>query len=178
MPISAGRSSLHVPRVLLATLILAVGPGCSLIFTRGPDPEAKPPPECTTSVAAPVVDTVLAVGSFALLGVGIAELGTTCQPNGFDFCSIGQATGWVAVIAGAVTGILFTSSAAVGYTRNSACRSFMDTRGPSPPTPVEPPKSLLKHGSAQACEAVGDAPRACPRAPPPGLASLPIGAWQ
>lgn len=178
MPISAGRSSLNVPRVLLGTLILAVGPGCSLIFTRGPDPEAQPPPECTTSVAAPVADTVLAAASLGLVVAGLTQPAPKCQPGEF-LCGLGQQTSWAAaVIIGAVTGVLFTSSAVVGYVRTSACSKFMEKQGSSPSTPVEPPKSLLKHGSVQACEAVGDAPRACRRVPSPGLASLPIGAWK
>ena len=174
MPNSAGRSSLNVPRVLLATLILTVGPGCSLIFTRGPDPEAKPPPECTTSVAPPVIDTLLAAASVGLVIAGASAAKTTCVPSAFNPCGVSDA-GWVAVIGGAASGLLFAGSAVIGYKRTSDCRAFREKNGLSPPTPDEPPKSLLKHGSAEAC-AVGDAPRACSRGAQVGLVSAPVGA--
>ena len=61
-------------RSTTALLMLAVfgvaTAGCSLFLTKGPQLEVQPPPPCTSSVAAPVVDTVLAAASLGLVVVG------------------------------------------------------------------------------------------------------------
>jgi hypothetical protein len=148
-------------RMSLAALLVATMPGCSLIFTRGPQPELHARPECTESVAAPVVDTVLAALSVTLLGLGIAAEAESSTPCTGEFCSlngIGQGSGWIAIAAGAATGILFTTSAVVGYQRTSACRASLEPNALLP----RPKASLLPVSPGEACAAVGDAPRTCP----------------
>jgi hypothetical protein len=54
----------------LVALVSVLSSACSFVLTKGPQPEVQPPPECTTSVGAPIADTVLAVAS-----VGVAVLG-------------------------------------------------------------------------------------------------------
>jgi hypothetical protein len=49
--------------------------GCSLLFTTGPEPNAarkRHPPDCTTSAAAPILDTVLAGLQVVRTGFAIA----------------------------------------------------------------------------------------------------------
>jgi hypothetical protein len=145
-------------RISLATLFLGACPGCSLIFTHAPQPDVHPPPECTTSVAAPVVDTVVATASATLLGFGAAAAATPCTPGDVNFCGLGQAAGWGAIVVGAVTGILFTTSAVVGYQRTSACRASLEPNALLP----QPSASLLPASSVEVCASVGDAPRSCP----------------
>jgi hypothetical protein len=109
----------------LAALFVAAIPGCSLILTEGPQPELHPPPQCTTSVAAPVVDTVLAAFSVTLLGLGIAAEAESSTPCTGEFCSlngVGEGAGWVAIAAGA---------AVVGYQRTSRMPHFPGAESPS-----------------------------------------------
>lgn len=149
-------------------LIAATTPGCSLIFTKGPQPELHPPPECTASVAAPVTDTVLATLSVALLGLGVAGVVDSnstrpCTPNS-SLCSFGNGTestfSWGAVVAGAALGALFTASAVVGYQRTSACRASREPNA----LLQQPRAALLRASPVEACVPVSDAPRVCARA--------------
>jgi hypothetical protein len=154
-------------RILLTTLLLVPSPGCSLIFTKGPQPELHPPPECTQSVAAPVTDTVLATLSVALLGLGVAVVADTssspsCPTGGLYYCSntgrdAEAGFGLGAIVAGAALGALFTASAVVGYQQTSACRASLEPNALLP----QPKASLLPASPAEACEAVRDAPRVC-----------------
>jgi len=166
---------------MLATLLFAATPGCSLIFTKGPQPELQPPPECTSSVAAPVADTVLATLSIALFGLGVtgavASLyggaAVSCPVSGCNNGSEGVAfVGSLSALAlGAAMGALFITSAVNGYEKTSACRASVEANALLPR-----PKALLFPASpAEACEAVRDAPRVCP-----GLArrdESPGGKW-
>jgi hypothetical protein len=147
-------------RISSATLALVASPGCSLILTKGPQPELHPPPECTSSVAAPVVDTVLAALSFTLLGLGVAAETEASAPCKGEFCSlngISQGAGWIAIAAGAATGILFTTSAVVGYQRTSACRASQEPNALLPQART----LLLPVSPAKACAPLDDAPRVC-----------------
>ncbi len=124
--------------VLGAMLLTVASPGCSFIITRGPEPTPSaqrapelsrtPSPECTSSVAAPLVDTVLATASAAVLVAGVVGATSSeppCQPGEW-FCGIGrgagQAAGWGAIVVGAITGAVFTASAVTGYGRTADCR--------------------------------------------------------
>jgi hypothetical protein len=149
-------------RISLAMLFVVASPGCSLIFTHAP--AERPPPECATSVAAPVADTVLAAASVALLVAGVAGASTHDPPTCQLFCGTEQALGWGAVIVGAAAGALFTYSAAEGYQRTSACRAWTAPRGQQPWSVVLPDVPLLPALAVEACAQVGDAPRVCPRA--------------
>jgi hypothetical protein len=146
-------------RISLATVLVVAGPGCSLVFTHAPQPEVHPPPECTTSVAAPVVDTVLATAGVTFLGLGVGVVASSCTGQ---YCELGRDGGWAAVIVGAVTGALFITSAVVGYQRTSACRASLEPSGlPRPPGSV--PAASLLWPLPEACAPVGDAPRTGPR---------------
>jgi hypothetical protein len=153
-----------VLRISLAALVLAVSPGCSLIFTKGPEPEVNPPPECTTSVVAPAVDTVMVAASVALVIAGVSTVSSQCT-SGFslNFCGLNQGVGLGAVIAGALSGVLFTTSAVVGFNRTSACRASLEPNALPPPAPVVPATSLFPASPTKACAPMGDAPRLCPR---------------
>jgi hypothetical protein len=150
-----------VLRISLAMLILGVSSGCSLIFTKGPQPEMHPPTGCTSSVGAPVADTVLATASVVLLGLGVAAIADSSSSCTGEFCGIGngagQAVGVGAVIVGALSGILFTTSAVVGYQRTSACRASLEPDALLP----RPTASLLPAPLVEACAQVDDAPRVC-----------------
>ncbi len=133
--------------------------GCSFIFTRGPEPEVHPAPPCTTTNDAPAMDTILAVLSLGLFGLGMAAVvdgnarsappPTRCVDN----CESGLegATGVFGMAVGAALVALFTTSAVVGYQRTAACRAFVQ--------PKAPPVSVSR---LEACGPVADAPRACP----------------
>jgi len=80
-------------RSLVLSLLLLC-PGCSFWAVRGPAPEEPGGGECTTSVAVPVIDGVLAAG---LAGLGIAALADK-KPS----CS--GATGFCLDFSGVETG--------------------------------------------------------------------------
>lgn len=150
-----------VLRVSLAVLVLGGSPGCSLIFTKGPEPEVHPPPECTTSVTAPVWDTVLAVASVALATASVvAAAPNSCSGapsvDGNAFCGINKLA-WFPAGGFAATGILFTASAVVGYSRTGACRASLELQG----LPREPPASTPATSVEPPCTPLGDAPRSC-----------------
>ena len=48
----------------------AASAGCSFLYTKGPQPQLRPPPPCTTSNAAPIEDTVLGAASVGLAVAG------------------------------------------------------------------------------------------------------------
>jgi len=146
---------------LAALLLVCSSPGCSLFLTKGPEPDLKPPPECTSVVEAPVIDTILAASSVALAVVLANSASAPCpsSQNGFgSFCFNG--VGWVGAAGAGLLALLFTSSAIVGYVRTSDCRaSLAGTHAP----PKTPPKSSFLPGSApDGCSDMGDAPRVCP----------------
>jgi len=150
-----------VLRVLLATLALVASPGCSFIFTKGPEPEVHPPPQCTTSVAAPAVDTVMIAASVALVVAGAATAASSCTAGfGLNFCGL-KGAGLGAILLGAVSGVVFTSSAVVGFNRTSACRASLEPNALPPPGPVIPATSLFPASPTKACAPMGDAPRVC-----------------
>ena len=158
-----------------AMALVMIAPGCSFIFTRGPPPTPPPgrdggrsrtaPPDCTSSVAAPVVDTVLGTASVALVVAGVAGATYKDPPcrTGEWFCGFGngwtQAAGAGAIIVGTLTGALFIASAAVGYTRTAACRAAVESRAPRSPSPRP---FALSAPPGEACP-MGDAPRLCRR---------------
>jgi hypothetical protein len=156
-----------IPRALLATLLIVAGPGCSLILTKGPEPEVHPTPECTTSNAAPVADTVLAATSAALAIAAAAVAAQPCPPGppfSVDSMCGYQHLAWFPAGGALLTGILFTTSAVVGYHRTSACRaSLLEPNGQPPPPPVVLPSALLPRSPDEPCAPIGDAPRACNR---------------
>ena len=116
---------------------LVPGPGCSWIFVNKPPPEPvpmTPPVICTSSVASPVVDTVLAA---IALGVGVAGIVAGSQPEpacpSNDWCFTGLMSG-VKTGSGVAGGILVASaiplafSAAHGYATTADCRELTETQ--------------------------------------------------
>jgi hypothetical protein len=127
----------------------------------------KPAPECSTSIAAPVTDTALATASVVLLGLGVAALVDATAPCKGEFCGIGNAAeagGIGAILVGALSGTLFTTSAVVGYQRTSACRDSLGPDALPRARQVVPATSLLQAAPWEACTRVGDAPRVCTNA--------------
>ena len=90
--------------------LLVLAPGCSFWAVRGPERSVAGGGKCTTSVAAPVVDGVLAAG---LLGLGIAGVndpkpdcsGWAC----LDFSSAAHGAGWGFI------GLAVVETAAMAY---------------------------------------------------------------
>jgi hypothetical protein len=168
---AGGRGPLGLAlRLLFVALLVEAGPGCSLILTKGPEPELHPPPECTTSVGAPVVDTVLAATSVALAIAGLAGASSSCSSTGgFNGCGIGKGTGEALGVAGAALGVLFAVSAGVGYGRTRACRASLGPGYVPAPTQLTPAPeaSLWPPTPSPGCALQGDAPRVCTLAGPP-----------
>jgi hypothetical protein len=155
-------------RISLAIVALVAGPGCSLIFAKGPQPEVYPPPECTSSVAAPVADTGIAATSFALAVAAAAVAAPGCpppNPGGSELCGFNKLA-WFPAGAAAALSVLFTASAVVGYQRTSACRDSLAPDARPLPGPVVPGTSSLLDSPGQGCARVGDAPRVCTNAAP------------
>jgi hypothetical protein len=124
------------PIVLAALgLSLVPGTGCSWIFVNKPPPDpvpVTPPVVCTTSVASPVVDTVLAA---AALGTGIAVIAISSKSSGsctggfgcIDLSGLNTA-GMVSGVVLAATAIPLAFSAGYGYSTTAECRELKDTQ--------------------------------------------------
>ena len=72
--------SRHSPVAVLLCSVLLVLPGCSFWAVRGPDLRVRGGGDCTTSVAAPVVDGIFAAGAIA--GGAYAVNTPPCDPRG------------------------------------------------------------------------------------------------
>jgi hypothetical protein len=167
--------------LLMLVVFVQASAGCSLIFTKGPQPEVQPPPPCTTDNGFPVADTVIAVASVAALVAGAVVyvngmakhdcgLGSVCQ---FNEESVG---GGAAMIAGGVGTLIFTPSAIVGFNRTSDCRAWLAANPQSAPSPSpNPPQSSLLLVPAQRCPTSGDVPRICSAPAPWGPGAVVLG---
>lgn len=121
-------------RLLLVSSLLVSSSGCSYAFVRGPRAQPETAPECTTSNAAPVVDTVLAT-TLILLGTAVVVGGISAGSCSGDCYFKGSEGGLVAVGAGILAlGGLSVASAATGYDRTADCRR-MQQAPPEPPRP-------------------------------------------
>ncbi len=150
--------------------------GCSLIYTKGPQPDVKPPPPCTTSNSFPTADAVLAAVSVAAVVAGavVYASGTTKQCSGGEwFCGFSeQVGGGGAMVIGGITTLIFTPSAIVGYMRTADCRAWLEANPQYAPPPA-PPESSTLAVSLPGCAAPGDAPRVCSAATPSLGAAVP-----
>jgi hypothetical protein len=127
----------------LALVLVMATSDCSYAFVHGPPPQAElssagehPSPSCTTSNAAPVVDTVLSVPLVALGGLGVVgAVGTKSCSSG---CYVNVGSGELAVIGivGLALGALTISSAVTGYGRTADCRRLQEAL-PGSPHPSE-----------------------------------------
>lgn len=109
--------------VFCCCALLMAAPGCSYVVVKGPPKEAPkeatPSIDCTESIDAPIVDTILAVTGLAVaLALGAAY---SCPPN--EMC---MGRGMEAIGAGVVGGLaagVGGVSAWYGYSKTSKCRS-------------------------------------------------------
>jgi hypothetical protein len=106
--------------VFLFAVALAVvsGSGCSFMFVKAPSttPRQAQPPDCTSSYAAPVVDTVF-VGTVGLGVAWGAAQGGPALRGPYDFAHLAPTIAlWTGVAAVA-------ASAVYGYTEVGDCRS-------------------------------------------------------
>jgi hypothetical protein len=150
-------------RTAFASLLLLQGTGCSLILTKGPEPELKPPPPCTSTVEAPVADTLLAGAAAALTVVGVLTASSPCPSStssGFGSLCF-NSVGWIGAAVGGVLTIFFLVSAGVGYTRTSACRASLAAPAPARSTTSTSMNSSFLASSVPGCGPTGDAPRLC-----------------
>ena len=119
-----------VESVLLASSLLASSTGCSYAFVHGPSAQLetapdRPPPECTTSNAAPIVDTVFA-STLVPLGT-LVVIGGIAAGSESDTYFKGTEGPIVAVGAGILLlGSLAVASAATGYGRTADCRRMQE----------------------------------------------------
>ena len=150
-------------RVLSAAAICALMSGCSWAFmTKPPETVATPayPIDCTTSRAAPVLDTIC-VGYFIANGIYLASV-EDCSSAGFGQSCVSSSTKAGGLLLSAGLGLLCGFSAASGYGYAARCEEKKDLNalcitgdqescrrlrpgwvppaaGGSPPGPVSPP---------------------------------------
>lgn len=105
---AAGLASHLPPRLLsLGLAILIFLPGCSWIFVKPARVDDHPNPACSSSRAAPVLDTIQAVGNV----IGVAALATMDDFENRNALIVS----WI-LWAG-----IYTASAAYGYSNTSEC---------------------------------------------------------
>ena len=120
----------------VAVTALLMAPGCSWLFVKAPPPAPPnrsrplPPVECTSSVAAPAMDTG-GVVLFGLVGAGTVVVGAGTSTCPAFFC---QSSGWKTgeIVAGVAMLALATTlgfSAAYGYSTTAECQNL--TQGQS-----------------------------------------------
>ena len=144
--------------------------GCSLHYTKGPQPDVHPPPACTESNDAPITDTVLAVASIGIVVAG-SVLYSNTKDCGGAWCGLGnQLTGGTAIILGGIGTLVFVPSSIIGYNRTASCRAWLDGDPEYSPSrrpgarPAAPSTSLLL--PRRECSSRGDAPLLCALGPP------------
>jgi len=113
------RAPLRPTAGLLAAVLASTSAGCSLLYVKGPQPEVKPPPPCTTSNALPVEDVILAGTSVVVLTTG-AILHANETVGSADH---GKGAGLMVV--GGIGALFFATSAIVGYSRTADCRAWL-----------------------------------------------------
>ena len=164
--------------LLMLVVFVQASAGCSLIFTKGPQPEVQPPPPCTTDNGFPIADTVIAVASVAAVVAGavVYANGTTRHNCGW-FCGFGEEVGGAgAMLIGGIGTVIFTPSAIVGYMRTSDCRAWLEANPQyaPPPSPSTPQSSSLLV-PPQGCPTLGDVPRMCSSTAPWGPSAVVLG---
>ena len=136
--------------------------GCSLLFTKGPQPEVKPPAPCTTSNVAPALDTTAAILTAAVMVTALTATGS-CSTTGWDFwcTNSSDAAGiWATVGISAALTALFTTSAVIGFNQTASCRTSLGLE-PPPAAPAPLPESSFLLVPQRVCPTAGDAPRTC-----------------
>jgi hypothetical protein len=168
------RSYRPVVSVVLG-LALVPGTGCSWIFVNKPPPDpvpVTPPVVCTSSVASPVIDTVLAA---AALGTGIAAIAMSSKSSGSCTGGFGcidlsgfNTAGIVAGVVLSATAIPLAFSAGYGYSTTDECRELKDTQLACVSGVEASCSRLMKSAldeceksSQAACASAGDVSRTC-----------------
>jgi hypothetical protein len=101
---------------LVATAVVASG--CSLIFVReAPGHETTEAPECTSSAAAPVADSLLA---FATTALALAALDATRQCRAQGDC--GESAGPSVLVLAGIASAGTIASTVYGFRQTSHCR--------------------------------------------------------
>ena len=125
--------------VLLASSLLAASTGCSYAFVHGPPAhlESAPleaAPECTSSNAAPVLDTVMA-STLILLGSAVVVGGISTGSCSGD-CYFKSSEGAIIAVGAGILALggVYVASASTGYGRVTDCRRLQQTP-PGPPHP-------------------------------------------
>ncbi|MDQ3336753.1 MAG: hypothetical protein M4D80_16430 [Myxococcota bacterium] len=95
----------------LVLVLLALG-GCSAALVEGPQP-----PRCTTTYAAPIIDTVIATAAVSALV--LVSTGTS-RGDGGD----GEVAQTMIGVPAGITMFAYGASAAHGYTTVRGCRTF------------------------------------------------------
>jgi hypothetical protein len=157
-------------------LALVPGTGCSWIFVNKPPPDpvpVTPPVVCTTSVASPVVDTVLAA---VALGTGIAAIAISSKSSESGpctyFCSLDlsglNTAGTVSGVILAAMAIPLAFSAGYGYSTTAECRELKDTQlacisgvEASCSRLMKSPMDDCEKSSQAACTSAGNEDRSC-----------------
>ncbi len=109
---------------LLTSLALT---GCSFLFASGPPAQHRQLPifECTTSRAAPIVDTVF--GVLQVVGIGITASQSVAEYNEQNEVTKGGRDPIIkrntSIGLNVVFGLMWGLSAYTGYTRTAACRA-------------------------------------------------------
>ncbi len=107
--------------VSLVSCLMMVGGGCSWMMVRPVEPgyspsEAERPPECTAGQAPPILDTLDVVGG---LGTAVTGAVWTAQASRRGSASaVGPATLGI----GVTSALLYSMSAAHGYSETARCR--------------------------------------------------------
>src|SRR5262245_54771144 len=119
--------------VLLASSLLVSSTGCSYALVQGPpsavergersSPAAKLG-SCTSSDAAPTLDTLASIPFIGLGVLGLVALVETESCPSGQFCLKGPGTYAAIAAGGFALGGLLIASAATGYGRTSDCRRW------------------------------------------------------
>jgi len=91
--------------------------GCSLVFSKGPEnPSLVEATQCSTTLAPPIVDTLIAGGLLSVATVGVVESASRPSPQAWE--GVSEAGAGLLVIAGAIAVL----SAVHGYNSSARCR--------------------------------------------------------
>ena len=116
-------------------VVLILSPACSFWAVRGPD-HSLGGGNCTTSVAAPVVDGVLAAGFVGLGVAGLSDRGCTGQAWCFDFTGVSHGVGAGSLAVAAVeTAAVVYGSVKIQQCREAKKELIMPAAVPGQPAP-------------------------------------------
>jgi hypothetical protein len=152
-------------RLVVAMCSVSGGTGCSFLFVqRAPErAEAGGPVACTTSRAAPVIDT-LSTAAYVAMAVGAAS-SRSCRPDEFGCFDVVDTTR--VAIASAVLAAIHGASAAYGWSATSRCSDVIEGRGVRDVAP-QPEDEAIRQSLLRNRLALGALRLGAPRADTPG----------